>query len=420
LLDLEPLVLDNSLHHSIDSMVPIILVFLLLNLGVPIASFSPTRPWTRSGNRQPWTSGNRRGSVLSLPAAQLLTFQEPRTNTTVILVGAMHYNPASIRLARTTIEDLGTQNKLGSVIVESCDIRWNKMAELYEEKPFLKRLLTNEMRTACDVAFRFERPVILGDQRINITTNALKSSLKETFVDLVTPPKGWKRFVDEVGEAWEETVPLGGKGYLNAFAFLDPLLLLALPVSFVKYPLSFLIRDPFPTTIVLSVLISLSYYYADDPMTLEALMTEQIPVSDYITSFVVAVLETAVFARLLLKPLLADRNEILARSILDQCELFAASEEEEDEVGERQQQQQQQQQQGGRFNLFAATSNNQKMKAISSRSDEEDQHTIMYAPGSAGTSSQKDSGGSSGKVVVAVLGMAHCNGIMKLLKEQRV
>jgi hypothetical protein len=377
-LDIETMFLDHSVH-SFDRMVPIFLTFLLLNLGVPIASFSPTRPWT----------SNRRGSV-SLPTAQLLTFQEPRTNTTVILVGAMHYNPTSVRLAKTTIEDLGNQNRLGSVIVESCDIRWNKTAELYEEKPFLKSLLTNEMRTACDVAFLFQRPVILGDQRINITTNALKSSLKETVVDLVTPPKGWKRFVDEVGQAWEETVPLGGEGYLTAFAFLDPLLLLALPISFVKYPLSYFVRSPVPTTIVLSVLISLSY--AEDPMTLKALVTEQIPVSDYIASFAVAVLETAVFARLLLKPLLADRNEILARSILDQCELFAS----EKKVEEKQ---------GGWFN-FLSPNNNQKKKAISS--DEQ----IIYAPGSA--ISQKDSG-CSDKVVVAVLGMAHCNGIMKLL-----
>jgi hypothetical protein len=389
MVDLETIVLDSSSHSLDRMMVPLRLVLLLLHLAFPATSFSPTRPWT---------SSYRRGSV-SLPAAQLLTFQEPRTNTTVILVGAMHYNPASIRLAKTTIEDLGTQKRLGSVIVESCDIRWNKTAELYEEKPFLKHLLTNEMRTACDAAFRFERPVILGDQRINITTTALKGSLKETFVDLVTPPKGWTRFVDEVGQAWEETVPLGGKGYLDASSFFDPLLLLALPVSFVKYPLSFLIRDPLPTTIALAVLISLSFAEEDPTMTLEALMTEQIPVSDYIVSFVVALLETAVFARLLLKPLLADRNEILARSILDQCEIFAS----EQEVEKKQ---------GGIFDFLAAgTNNNQKKKVISS-----DQQ-IMYAPGSE--ISQQVSG-SSDKVVVAVLGMAHCNGIMKILKEQRV
>merc|ERR1711865_1146088 len=40
---------------------------------------------------------------------------------------------------------------------------------------------------------------------------------------------------------------------------------------------------------------------------------------------VVAILETIVFARLLLKPLLAERNEILAKSILDQCQIYASS-----------------------------------------------------------------------------------------------
>jgi hypothetical protein len=41
---------------------------------------------------------------------------------------------------------------------------------------------------------------------------------------------------------------------------------------------------------------------------------------------------------------------------------------------------------------------------------------VIYAPGSpvATVSDQED------RVVVVVLGMAHCNGIMKLLKEQRV
>jgi hypothetical protein len=98
-------------------------------------------------------------------------------------------------------------------------------------------------------------------------------------------------------------------------------------------------------------------------MTLEALVTEHIPVSYYTVSFAVAVLETAVFARLLLKPLLADRNEILARSILDQRELYASDKKVEEK-------------QGGWFNLLS-TNNNQKKKAISS--DEQ----MTYAPGSA-------------------------------------
>ena len=69
---------------------------------------------------------------------------------------------------------------------------------MYEEKPLLKKILNNEMRTACDAAFEFDRPVVLGDQRINITVDALKSSLSQTLKDVTTPPVGWKSFVDEV------------------------------------------------------------------------------------------------------------------------------------------------------------------------------------------------------------------------------
>lgn len=323
----------------------------------------------------------------SVSSAQLLEFQEPQTNVTVVLVGAMHYNPASIRLAQESIQLLGNQNRLGSVLVESCDIRWNKTAELYNDKPYLKKLLQNEMRTACDIASSYGRPTVLGDQRINITSEALKSSLKQTAVDLITPPTGWKRFAEEVSESWKEAVPFGGKGYLNAFAFFDPRLLLVLPVSLVKYPLSFLVRDPLPTSLGLSLLVALSL--SDDPLTTQALLNQEYPLSDYLLSLFFAGLETVVFARLLLKPLLAERNKILAKNILEQCKIYAAKEKKPWWLL------------GGGW----------------SDSPQEDDPEIIYAPGSSPAQENETKGD---KVVVAVLGMAHCNGIMKLLKEQRV
>ena len=369
-----------------------LLPVLLLGLLVPACSFSPyALSNSRDGARNSFKALE---GVSSSSAAQLLKFTEPRTNVTVVLVGAMHYNPTSVQLAMDTIQDLGKKNKLGSVVVESCDIRWNKTAELYNEKPYLKKLLDNEMRTACDVAFSFNRPTVLGDQRINITVDALKASLKQTFQDLVSPPTGWKRFGEEVSKAWEETVPLGGEGYLNAFSFLDPRLLLVLPISLVKYPVSFLVRDPFPTTIALSLLALLSY--TDDPVTVQALIEGEVPLSDWIFSFVVAFLETAVFARLLLKPLLAERNKILARSIVEQCKIYKR--EKDDSI------------RGGWFGLFS----NQFKAASKQRSDATE---VVYAPGSP--IDVMPSGGDE-KVVVAILGMAHCNGIMKLLKEEKV
>jgi hypothetical protein len=326
------------------------------------------------------------------PAPQLLQFTEPQTNVTVVLVGAMHYNPASVKLTEDTIRSLGNRNMLGSVIVESCDIRWNKTMQLYNEKPLLKRILNNEMRTASDIAVSYDRPVVLGDQRINITTDALKSSLKQTVTDLVTPPTGWVRFADEVGQAWKETVPLGGDGYLSAFSFFDPRLILVLPISLVKYPLSYLVRDPVPTSIVLSSLFALSYF--DDPHTMDELMSSSVPLSDYVLSFVVAFLETAVFARLLLKPLLAERNVLLAQSILEQCKLYSSTTKAAADPGW--------------FGFFAKPNVNKSAPAVE----------VIYAPESP--SMQSSSLDGDQKVVVAVLGMAHCNGIMKLLKEQRV
>jgi hypothetical protein len=312
-------------------------------------------------------------------ARQILEFQEPHTNVTVVLVGAMHYNPSSINLAKTTIHDLAFADRLGSVIVESCDIRWNKTLDLYERRPWLKNLLKNEMLTSCELAQEYNCPVILGDQRINITSAAMKASLKETFVDLISPPSGWKRFATEVSKAWEETVPFGGQGYLGAFAFFDPRLLLAVPVSLVKYPLAFLVRDPLPTSVVLIGLLVINYVDGSSSVTMDDVFNNQVPLSDWLISFGLAALETVVFARLLLKPLLAERNEILAKSILDQCRLLAT----------------------GETDLASTRSSTSE---------------IVYAPGSATTITEPRS--DKDQAVVAILGMAHCNGIKKLLQEQ--
>jgi hypothetical protein len=370
-------------------------------------SFSPVRDRaTRSATTSMSTATVRLQATVVPAALQLLQFQEPQTNVTVVLVGAMHYNPASIQLAESTILYLGKLDKLGSVVIESCDIRWNKTAELYDEKPFLKTLLTNEMRTACDLALSFNRPVVLGDQRINITSDALKSSLQQTLKDLVSPPTGWKRFVDEVGGAWEETQLQGGDGYLSAFAFLDPGLLAVLPISLVKYPLAFLIRSPLPTSIVLTIFAAL--FFVDDSNAVQESLSMSItgnnyPISDWIGSFSFAALETAVFARLFLKPLLAVRNEVLAKSILDQCKLYAQT-----GTGGKNQPKKTM----GWLDNFLPKKNTSPTSTTSNFATD-----VIYVPASPVANTMLD---QEDRVVVAVLGMAHCNGIMKLLKEQRV
>ena len=51
--------------------------------------------------------------------SQILDFIEPSTGVEVKLIGAMHYNPASIQLATDTINQLEKEGKLGSIIIES-------------------------------------------------------------------------------------------------------------------------------------------------------------------------------------------------------------------------------------------------------------------------------------------------------------
>merc|ERR1711865_897830 len=126
---------------------------------------------------------------------------------------------------------------------------------------------------------------------------------------------------------------------------------------------------------------------------------------------VVAILETIVFARLLLKPLLAERNEILAKSILDQCQIYASSSS-----------------LSALDNNKDNNNNNNKNSGtsslLSSSSSSSLDNGIIYVPGCSPLEMNGEIGNKEnddgGKVVVAVLGMAHCNGIMKLLREQRV
>jgi hypothetical protein len=54
---------------------------------------------------------------------QVLRFQEPRSGVDVVLVGTMHYNPASIALAASTVKDLAKAHRLGALVLETCPKR---------------------------------------------------------------------------------------------------------------------------------------------------------------------------------------------------------------------------------------------------------------------------------------------------------
>lgn len=313
---------------------------------------------------------------------QLLEFSEPETDVTVKLVGVMHYNPVSSELAVDTIEELAQKDKLGSVVIEMCDVRWNANMQA---NPILASNLRSEMTAACDAAERYERPVILGDQRINITVSRMQTAFQETLSDLSFPIQGWQRIARNITKTWEDGIIFWGENYLNAFAaVLDPKFLLGTPVSLFKYFLTYLAGYTAPTLVMLGMLRIIILADAHD-------IQNELTLVDYVGAAGFATLNSVAFGRILLKAIVQERNEILAKSILDQCRLYQTKTESIPHPKKT-----------GRF----PSAQQRPSDIIVAANSKKDQAAIPK---------EKD-----GKAVVAVLGMVHCNGIAKLLMERQV
>ena len=346
---------------------------------------------------------------------QIIKFQEPKTNTTVVLIGTMHYNPQSIATVTNTVQNLANEKSLVSVLVESCDVRWNTTMELLKTKrgQIFEPVLMSEMKAASDVAMKNNIPVVLGDQRINVTGDMLGETFRETFVELANPfGGGWGRLINEFQQKAEIALP-SGDGYLNARSILDPRLLIAAPVSFAKYPLSFLARNPISTSIVFAFIGALTVLDATtsgDVSFMDASIEEQI--ISILSSFAVAGLEFALFGRLMVQVLLYERNEIIAKNILEQCRLYSRSGSTstmniDGDISS-----------SPLSKLFAfMTSGNDTNNGKVSQPIDQKFETI-YVPDSPQINTVVKKDGE--RIVLAVLGMAHCNGIVKLLREELV
>jgi hypothetical protein len=330
-------------------------------------------------------------------ASQILEFVEPETGVTVTLIGSMHYNPASIRLATDTIQDLAEKNQLASVIIESCDIRYESSRRT---PSWLKSILRSEMSAACDVSLAYGRPVILGDQRINITLSNLQYALQETMLDLIQPTNGgWSRIKTTLMDTWGKVSVPSESPYLTITSFLDPTLLLASPISLIKYPLSYIARAPVGSLLVILTLSGL--------MDLSDVTTSEMTVihsnfgMEILASLCISFLEVLVFTRILLKEILHDRNIVLADSILSQCRLY---------------------QRRNPANVFEINPSFPWWKARSDKwNPGNSQSNIFYVQPSPASISfnGRDAGRlEDERSVVAVVGMAHCNGIHKILMER--
>lgn len=130
---------------------------------------------------------------------QVLRFRDPVTQCKVVLVGAMHYNPKSIRTAARVVKETSVNGNLGAVVLETCPERWEASLSLHPRGSFLRKVLDNEMQSAAEQAQDAGRPVILGDASNEVTSRRMRDVGDVVRDDLSTPQSGgWVRFASKI------------------------------------------------------------------------------------------------------------------------------------------------------------------------------------------------------------------------------
>lgn len=382
---------------------------------------------------------------------QVLRFTEPSSGRPVVLVGCMHYNPASIERAKRMTDDLGSAGALHSVLVESCPSRFRGAAEFRESLrarggPFLEGLydaaLPNEMQAAARVANEYGRPIVLADQDIEVTGRRIREVAVGTVRDLASPLEGgWSRIGSDLTMAFDVIASSFGvdaatadrenetgasadgttgggkkrKDRLTLADYLDWKLMGSMPLSFVRYPLSIAVRYP-PLAIGVSVFLSaldrftaLAAGYASHggsfamqdlgsalpfASSVAAAMQyafddQAYPASSWAITILIAILETLVFGRVFVIPILAERDAVLARSIV----------------------------------TVANNGRGGARTAGAEAGEEEELRSVRPFPNGLEAISRidfEDEAHDTGAAVVAVLGMAHVNGVRDIILEGRL
>jgi pheromone shutdown protein TraB len=237
----------------------------------------------------------------------------------------MHYNPLSISSAKRAVEDLGEAGLLGSVVIESCSQRWERTLSMQPAGSLLRSVFDNEMQAAQEACEKFQRPVILGDQAIEVTNARVKESFVTSLKDLGNPITGWTKLAADISDIFQNTILLPftpGVRYLNAGDFLNPSLLLASPMSLVRYPLALALRSP--ALIAGFLLLSFTAGQADGfASSSDALLPSGegsfSQVVDIFESVLLSAAELVVLARPMFQAILLERNVVLAESIRESC-----------------------------------------------------------------------------------------------------
>ena len=266
----------------------------------------------------------------------VLTCSDRKTSARVTLVGTVHFNPASIRLAETAVRDAAADGALRAVALESCPMRWNATMQQQPAGSVLRSLLDNEMQAAAEVADEVDGvEIVLVDQPIDQTTSRLVRLFGLTLVDLVTPwSGGWGRIFRDIRQGYAQVVSSGSAGPIDGGRrvlerALDPSLLAGGPVALGRYLLAFAVTSP----ALCALLIATTAYYAVyfglvsgdgawtavtwSPASTEPIATvgEGAILVDARAFVAFQLVQWVVYARVFLVALLEERNRVIARNI---------------------------------------------------------------------------------------------------------
>ena len=279
-----------------------------------------------------------RGSVLSLV--------DQKTKSKVVLVGTVHFNPSSIKLAEQTVREAAADGALHAVAVESCPRRWDKTIEQQPVGSPLRSLLDNEMQAAAEAGAAFGAETVLVDQCINTTASRLVRLAGQTLVELATPWNGgWARIADDIRQGYDQVVASGSAGPLDGGIrvlerAVQPSLLAGAPVALGRYLLAFAVTSPALGAALLATLAFYAVYFGDDGYAayfgelwsigggadtapLATVGGGEILV-DARAFVAFQLLQWLVYSRVFLVGLLAERNRVIAANIRRQCEIGGA------------------------------------------------------------------------------------------------
>jgi len=273
-----------------------------------------------------------------LSQRQTLFFHDAKTGVPIHIIGTMHYNPHSIAKVEGIVSSYGKANRLGSVVLESCEERWSATQHVQPEGSKMRSFLDNEFQTAAELAKLYDEQsekenirLILADEDIQSNNMRIKKAFKSTITDIVNPWKGgWESIMLDLKRGYSENFDPRSTNrstkeddermhlYLDRDDLLDMEMLRSAPISLARYVLGFVARKPLPGSLLLAWLAALLGYgvlhgTGDLSLADEAKATA----AGLLLNLLLGV---PLFGRTLLVTLLSDRNEILARNIRAECE----------------------------------------------------------------------------------------------------